>query len=59
MSKKKILYFIGIALAVIGLVCFAICIFQEGDNQLLFNLGILCNSIAFLISCIARKKRKR
>ncbi len=58
MGKKRILYFIGIALAVIGLVCFALCIFYEGNNQLLFSFGIMCNSIAFLISCIARNKKK-
>ncbi len=58
MSKKRILCFIGIAFAVIGLVCLGLCIFCEGNNPLLFILGIMCNSIAFFISCIARNKKK-
>ncbi len=56
MSKKRILYFVGIAFAVIGLVCLGFYIFHEGNHPLLFTLGIMCNSIAFLISCIARNK---
>lgn len=43
---------IGILIAIVGLVCLAVCIFQEGKNKILLNLGLLCNAIAFVISCI-------
>lgn len=58
MRKKRILSIIGILIAIVGLVCLAICIFQDGKNQILLNLGLLCNSIAFIINCITNRKKK-
>lgn len=58
MSQRRILSIIVILIAIVGLVCLAICIFQDGKNQILLNLGLLCNSIAFVINCIANRKKK-
>ncbi len=58
MSKKRILLFWGIAFAIAGLICPALCIFQDGKNQILLNAGLMCNSIAFVINCIANRKKK-
>lgn len=58
MSQRRILSIIGILIAIVGLVCLALCIFQDGKNQILLNLGLLCNSTAFVINCIANRKKK-
>ncbi len=58
MNKKRILSFLGIAFALAGLICLALCIFQDGKNQILLNAGLLCNSIAFVINCIVNRKKK-
>ena len=58
MNKKRILFFCGIAFALAGLICLALCIFQDGKNQILLNAGLMCNSIAFVINCIANRKKK-
>lgn len=57
MKQKRLLLFIGIAFAVVGLTFLVLCIFQQG-NQLFLSIGSLCNSVALLISCIANKKEK-
>ena len=58
MSKKRILLGLGLAFAFVGLICLALCIFQDGNNQTLLNAGLMCNSIAFVINCIANRKKK-
>ena len=58
MSKKRILLFGGIAFALAGLICLALCVFQDGKKQLLLNVGLMANSIAFVINCVANKKEK-
>ena len=59
MSKRRIIfYIIVILIAIIGLVCLALSIFQDGKNQILLPLGLLCNSIALISSCIANSKKK-
>lgn len=58
MSKKRILLFWGIAFALAGLICLALCVFQDGKNQMLLNAGLMSNSIAFVINCVANRKEK-
>lgn len=58
MSKKRILLLLGITFSLVGLICLALCIFQDGNNQLFLNAGLMCNSIAFVINCIANRKKK-
>ena len=58
MSKKRILLFCGIAFAIVGLTCLAVCIFQDGKNQILLSIGVMCSSIAFVINCIANRKKE-
>lgn len=58
MSKKRILLFWGIAFALAGIICLALCIFQDGKNQILLNAGLMANSIAFVINCVANRKEK-
>jgi len=48
----------GILLAVIAIICIGICIFQEGQNKVLLSIGLLCNSLAFLIYCVTIGKKK-
>ena len=57
MKQKRLLFFIGIAFAVVGLTFLALSIFQQG-SQLFLNIGLLCNSVALLITHIANKKKK-
>ncbi len=57
MSKKRIIYFIGILFAVIALVCFAFSIFRQGDNQMALSLGFLSNSIALVLLMLSRKRK--
>lgn len=58
MSKKRILLFWGIAFALAGLICLALFVFQDGKNQMLLNAGLMANSIAFVINCVANRKEK-
>ncbi len=58
MSQKRILSVLGLLVAIAGLVCLAIHIFQDKNDQLLLILGLSCNSIAFMINCIANRKKK-
>lgn len=58
MNKKRILLFCGIAFASTGLICLALCIFQDGKNQILLSAGLMCESIAFVINCIANREKK-
>ncbi len=55
MRSKRIMAIIGIIFSTIGLICISVCIFQQG-NKALLALGLMCNSIAFLLYCINRKK---
>lgn len=48
----------GILLAAIAIICIGICIFQEGKNKVLLSIGLLCNSLAFLVFCLTIRKRK-
>lgn len=56
MSKKRIVYFIGILFAVIAIACFAFSIFGQGDNQMVLSFGFLSNSIALILVMLSRKK---
>lgn len=58
MSQRRFLSMIGLVIAIIGLVSISLCIFQQGENQVLLWLGLMCNSIAFLLYCIANRKKK-
>lgn len=58
MSKKRILLFWGIAFALAGLICLALCVFQDGKSQILLTAGLMANSIAFVINCVANRKEK-
>lgn len=58
MSQRRILSIIGIVVAIIGLVSIALCIFNQGDNQVLLWLGLMCNSVAFFLYCISNRKKK-
>lgn len=58
MNQKRILSIIGLLVAIVGLVCLALCIFQDGNNQVLLISGLSCNSIAFVINCIANRKKR-
>ncbi|KAI4445737.1 hypothetical protein C823_000253 [Eubacterium plexicaudatum ASF492] len=55
MRSKRIMAIIGIIFLTIGLICISVCIFQQG-NKALLAFGLMCNSIAFLLYCINRKK---
>lgn len=55
MRSKRIMAIIGIIFSTIGLICISVCIFQQG-NKALLAFGLMCNSIAFLLYCINRKK---
>ncbi len=59
MNKKRGLLFLGLefGLAAAALICFALSIFQDG-NQTLLLTGLMCNSIAFVINCIVNRKKK-
>jgi len=48
----------GMLLAVVAIICIGICIFLEGHNKVLLPIGLLCNSLAFLIYCLIIKKKK-
>ena len=56
MRSKQIMAIIGIIFSIIGLICISICIFQQSENKALLAFGLMCNSIAFLLYCINRKK---
>lgn len=56
MRFKRMISVVGIIFALIGLICICICIYQQGENKLLLPAGLMCNSIAFLLYCINRKK---
>ncbi len=58
MSQKRILSIIGLLAATVGLVCLVLSFFQDGKNQVLLFSGLSCNSIAFVINCIANRKKK-
>ncbi len=55
MRSKRIMSMIGIIFSTIGLICISVCMFQQG-NKALLAFGLMCNSIAFLLYCINRKK---
>lgn len=57
MSSKRILSIIGIIFAALGLISFALCFFQQGENRGLLSAGFLCNAVAFLLYCIANRRR--
>lgn len=48
----------GILLASIAIICFGICIFQDGQNKLLLPIGLLCNSLAFFLYCFMPSNKK-
>lgn len=48
----------GILLAVIAVICFGICFFQEGQNKIFLPLGLLCNSLALFTRCLITRKKK-
>lgn len=56
MSKKRILFFVRLLLAVTGIVCITFCIFSQGDNQVLLSLGLMCNSISLLLMPSRKKE---
>lgn len=58
MSQRRILSIIGILFAIMGLVSISLCIFLQGENQVLLWLGLMCNSIAFLLNCVTSRKKK-
>lgn len=49
---------VGMLLAVAAIVCIGICIFQEGQSKALLAFGLSCNALAFVIYCIAMRKRE-
>ena len=55
MGSKRIMDIIGITFSTVGVCIFSVCIFQQG-NKALLAFGLMCNSIAFLLYCINRKK---
>ncbi len=57
MSRKRIILITAILFAAAGLVCIALCIFREGENQWLLAFGLLCNSIASLLYCLEKRKK--
>ena len=57
--KTSAFLFAGIVLTVIGLICFVICIVQEDKNSPLLGLGLLCNSVGFLINCIVQHMNRK
>lgn len=56
--KDMIVLVVRIILSIVGLVCFAVCIAQHGENQVLLSAGFVLTTIAFLLSLISRKKEK-
>jgi len=48
----------GILLATVAIICIGICIFQEGQNKVLLSVGLLCNSLAFLLYCLTVRKKR-
>lgn len=56
MHSKRIMAVIGIIFSTIGLICISVGIFQQGESKALLAFGLMCNSIAFLLHCINRKK---
>ena len=57
--KVKLLTVIGILLFLIGLVCFALCIAQEEKNTALLSIGLICNSVGFVLTGIVQRKRQK
>ena len=58
MNKGLILPVIRILLSLTGLVSLAVCIAQQGEDKVLLWLGLMCNSIAFILYYIANRKKK-
>lgn len=58
MKKDMIVLVVRIILSVVALACFAVCIAQQGKNQVLLSAGFVLNIIAFLLSLVSRKKEK-
>ena len=56
--KDMIVLVVRMILSIVGLVCFAVCIAQHGENQVLLSAGFVLTTIAFLLSLISRKKEK-
>lgn len=58
MKKEMIVSVVRIFISVVGLACLAVCIARPGENPVLLSAGFALNTIAFLLSCISRKKDK-
>lgn len=58
MKKDMIVLIVRIFLSIVGLACFAVCIAQQGENQILLWTGFVLNIIAFLLSLISRKNKQ-
>lgn len=54
MKKEIIVPIVRIFLFVVGIV--AVCVGYNEANQTLLYAGVICNTIAFLLFCISRKK---
>lgn len=54
MKKDFIVPIVRILLFVVGLV--AVCVGYNEANQTLLYAGVVCNTLAFLLFCISRKK---
>lgn len=59
MKKDMIVLIVRIFMSIVGLACLAVCIAQPGENQLLLWTGFILNIIAFMLSCVSRKKDKK
>lgn len=58
MKQKRIVSIIGLLFAITGLVCIVNSGFQNGSNQGLLSIGVLCNMIALLIFLFFIKKKR-
>ena len=58
MTPRRIFAIAGLALAMAGALCVALCMFQPVGNQTLMNLGLICTALAFLISWQLRMKKE-
>lgn len=58
MNKKLIYQIIIGLLGLCGLVCIVLNIIIEEKDSVLLIIGLLCNSIALILSCVNNKNKK-
>ncbi len=52
---KRLLMILGIIFSIVGIVCFVLCIVQEGKNQILLISGLTCNALGLVVWCILQR----